>query len=339
MNNEAVEKVRASIEQLPEQYEQAWKESTEVKFPSEYKDVEKVIVCGMGGSGLPTHFITSVFAAKVPIILINGYDIPYWADKKTLVLLSSYSGETEETLSCGELAKKNNCRITGIASGGKLARWLRENNYPSYIFNPIYNPSGKPRLGIGYGIFGQLGLLGTLGLIQPIGGTLGNVVPREIKRMGSSFSLINKQARKLVPKLKGEGVMIFAADHLVGNAHIFANQLNETAKTFATWFSLPEANHHLLEGLKYPRENLVSIFLVSSSYSKMMQKRFELTAQVVKENKFETYEYRPKQGNLLGEALEVLLTTSIISLELGITYKENPLEIPWVDWFKKQLAK
>ncbi|MEK7182609.1 MAG: SIS domain-containing protein, partial [Patescibacteria group bacterium] len=72
---------------------------------------------------------------------------------------------------------------------------------------------------------------------------------------------------------------------------------------------------------------------------KMMQKRFELTAQVVKENKFETYEYRPKQGNLLGEALEVLLTTSIISLELGITYKENPLEIPWVDWFKKQLAK
>lgn len=339
MDQEATQKVKASIRGLSNQCEQAWDQSRKVELPQEYKTAENIVVCGMGGSGLPAHFITSVFALSVPITLVNGYDLPYWARGKTLVSLSSYSGDTEETLSCAREAKEHECMVIGITSGGRLGKWLDENGYPMYLFDPIHNPANKPRLGLGYGIFGQLGILDKLGFIQPVGEGLLRVIPQEIARMQELESEVEQKAKEVAQQLIGKEIMVFAADHLSGNAHICANQLNESAKTFAVWFALPEANHHLLEGLKHAPKNLVAILLLSSSYSPRVQRRFELTGEVIKKNNIEVIEYKPQQRNLLGEALEVLMLTSFFSLELAMLNKENPIKIPWVDWFKEQLEK
>lgn len=334
---QAIQKVRSSIISLPDQCEQAWDQSRKVELPSQYKTAENIVVCGMGGSGLPVHFITSVFASRVPTTLVNGYDLPYWVRGKTLVLLSSYSGDTQETLSCAREAKEHECMVVGITSGGRLGKWLDENGYPMYLFDPIHNPANKPRLGLGYGIFGQLGILDKLEFIQPVGEGLLKVIPQEIARMRSNDSSIRQKAYEIAKKMKNQAILIFSADHLSGNAHIFANQLNETAKTFAAWFTLPEANHHLLEGLKHKSGELVAFFLLSSFFDQGLQKRFQLTMEVIKKNHIAFVEYKPRSDNLFGEALETLQFTSYLSLELAILHHEDPLQIPWVDWFKKQL--
>lgn len=331
--------VKQSIELLPEQCLEAWNGAKSVNFPDDYQKIQNVVVAGMGGSGLPTHFITSVCATRVPVQLVNGYNLPYWAREGTLVFLASYSGNTEETLSCAEQAQRHHCFITGISSGGKLGRWLEENRYPAYIFKPVNNPSGKPRLGIGYMIFGELALLNILKLIVNIGPSIEEDVVKSIAYAKQGSNLITRTSEKTASNLRNKLTFIFAADHLVGNAHILANQLNETSKSLALWYVLPEANHHLMEGLKHPDFPKTGIFLESNMYLERVKKRFKLTRELFEKGGNTTAKYQPQGETVLTEALGTLLFSSWLSYYLSKIYKENPLLIPMVDWFKEQLEK
>lgn len=339
MVNEATQSVISSVEALPDQALQAWEDTRILEFPFAYKAARNIVVCGMGGSALPTHVIQSSVVSRIPVVLVRGYDIPAWVDKSTLLLLSSYSGGTEETLSCAQQAIERGAQITGVTSGGKLAQFLKEGNYPGYVFEPKHNPSGQPRMGLGYGIFGQLGVLERCGLITAVGGSLDRQVREAIKFVKQREQKINDEAERVAEKIQGKALIIFGADHLEGNAHVFANQTNETAKTFAGWFPLPEANHHLLEGLKRPQLPMAVVSLESDSYSSRMKKRFELTRQIAEKNGYTAHVYKPQKGALIQEVLEVLFFSSTATLQLAISYKEDPTAIPWVDFFKRELEK
>lgn len=332
--DENTKKGISSIEALPDQCQQAWDESRKVGFPEEYKSPWNVAVCGMGASGLPVDVVKSVFPTNVPLELVQSYDLPSWVGNKTLVVLSSYSGETEEVLSCAEQAAASGALLAGITTGGKLAEVLSHHGYPGYVFEPRHNPSAQPRFGLGYMIFSLLGILAKTSVI-----TETVSVEEGIRHMRQNEQKISAEAEEFTAKVKEKGMLVFAADHLSGNARIFANQLNETAKTFATAFTIPAANHHLLEGLKYPKENLVGVFLESSNYSDKMKKRFELTQAIVEKNGFSTYRYKLQKHSLVSEMLETLFFSSMASLQLALLYNEDPLETPWVDYFKEELSK
>lgn len=329
--------VQQSIELLPEQCLQAWNEAQKVVFDQNYQDIKNVVICGMGGSGLPTHFINSVFATRVPVHLVNGYDLPYWAHEQTLVVLSSYSGDTEETLSCLEQAQRHHCLIAGITSGGKLAEWFKDNRYPAFIFNPINNPSKKPRLGLGYMIFGELSLLYSLKLIVNVGPSMREDVLSSITHTKQQMKVLQKQGEKIAEKFKNKLIVVFGADHLAGNAHIAANQINESGKSLVMWYVIPEANHHLFEGLKHPGVPLGGLFLESTMYLESIKKRFKLTRELFEKSGAVSEKYQLKGDTILAEALETLIFTSWLSFYLAQVYKEDPLSIPTVDWFKKQL--
>lgn len=337
--DKATKKVIESVEALPRQAITAWEDSQKIEFPAEYKSARNIVVCGMGGSALPTHVIQSAVVSRIPLVLVRGYDIPAWVSKTTLVVLSSYSGGTEETLSCAEQAAARGALMTGITTGGKLAEKLAHHGHPGYVFEPKHNPSKQPRLGLGYMIFGLLGILDKLGLVGAVGGSLNAQVREAVEFARGAEQRINDDAEKLAKAVLLHGLLVFAADHLEGNAHVFANQTNETAKTFAAWFALPEANHHLLEGLKRPKAQLAGIFLESKHYSSRMKKRFELTRQIVEKNGYPAHVYKPQKGSLIGEALECLMFSSLVTLKLAIVYNENPTAIPWVDFFKEELEK
>ncbi len=339
---EAQQKVLDSIKQLPDQCLQAWEETKKLEFDSRGDEIWKVVSCGMGASGLPAHIITSAFKTNVPILSVNDYNLPSWVNEHTLVYLSSYSGNTEEVLSCAEQAQKNGCMVTGSTTGGQLGDFFQENNYPAYIFNPQHNPTGQPRMGLGYGLFGQLGILHKLEVVK--NGDMDIEVSEGIKKLESEVKDIKEVARAMAGNLQGSVLVVLAAEHLVGNAHVFANQLNETAKTFAAWFSIPEANHHLLEGLKHPAFKAKAIFLESARYGTSISKRFQLTKQVLEKNGIESYYYKPEidqkfpqDANALPEVLNVLMFSSYVSYYLSEAYNEDPLAIPWVDYFKKEL--
>lgn len=335
--NENYEKALSSARALPEQFLQAWEESSRMNFAPQYLTAENAVICGMGASGLPGQMITGLYPTKVPVALISDYHIPAWAGPKTLVFLSSYSGNTEEIVSCFQEAKIRGCLVTGATTGGRLAELLEAEGAPFYKYSPEHNPSGQPRLGLGYGMFGQMGILYKLGVLAGAD-TLDMDVKRGIEALRALEGQIEDSAKELAQNAKGNIMLVLTGEHLAGNAHAFANQLNETAKNLASWHALPEANHHLLEGLKNPKVPVLAVFLVSNNYAEAIKKRLVLTKDIVEKNRHKTYVYTPGMASKLGEVMEVLYLSSYSTILLAGLSGENSLAIPWVDYFKQELT-
>ena len=136
----------ASVEELPRQCEQAWEEVKAVVIPPEYRKAENIVVVGMGGSGLGSWLIDSLLAdrLKVPFEVVNDYALPLSVNEKTLVVLSSYSGTTEEVLTAFEEAYRRRAMCLGIAVGGTLADLMKERDLPFFLIDPKGPKKSRP---------------------------------------------------------------------------------------------------------------------------------------------------------------------------------------------------
>ncbi len=330
--------VYGATEMFISQCEQIWEDAKKIVFPEEYKNVKNIILCGMGGSAYSGYVIQSLFknSLKIPVISNNDYQLPACADENSLILLSSYSGSTEEVLLCGEEAYKKNIKVTGITIGGKLGELLAKHNAPHLLFDPKYNPSGQPRLGTGYMILGTISLLCRTGFLE-ISDT---DIAKTIAELKEFQDATKKSAKDIAKKLQGYIPVIFSAEFLNGNAHILRNQFNETSKSFSAFEDLPELNHHLLEGLKNPHDKkLMVLFLASTLYSAKLHKRTTLTQDVVEKNHIPFASYNAHGSTEISQMLNTLSFGGYVSLYLAFLYGLDPSLIPWVDYFKEQLAK
>jgi len=339
--------VLSSIKMLPDQARQAWKEVNKLEIKKELAGTKNIVVCGMGGSGLGGRVVDSLFEKKIraPIETFTQYYPPNYVNKDSLVVISSYSGNTEEALSCFNEAQKKGARIFGITTNGKLAKLLEKEKIDCYIFEPTYNPAKKPRLAIGYSIFAFLALLNKTEFItiskEEVGKAF-DVLEEYVKEFGPRVSLKNNLAKSAAVKLRGKVPIIVSSEHLTGIAHVFKNQLNETAKTFSASFDLPELNHHLLEGLGGPpkvKEILHFLFYSSELYSAGVKKRYPITQEVVVENSVEYSIYQTRSKIKLEQVMELLVFGSFVCFYLAFLMGVDPSEIPWVDFFKEKLSK
>lgn len=338
MNSLDPKNVLGSVEMFLDQCEQIWNEASSLKFPEEYQQVKNIVVCGMGGSAYGGYVVPALFKdqLKVPLLSNNDYHIPAFTDTNTLAILSSYSGGTEEVLSAKEEAQKRGLKITGLTIGGELADFFKKDHIPSLIFEPKFNPSGQPRLGMGYMVLGIIAILNKLRLIS----ISDEEVTQAVSEVRQAQDQIKKQAQNLAEKIQGAIPIIFAAEFLVGNAHILRNQFNETSKSFSAFSPLPELNHHLMEGLKNPPDKKLFVLFISSDiYSDKLRKRVELTKDVVERNSVEWGEYQPSGSSKLSQVLNVLSFGGFLTYYLAMLYGQDPSVIPWVDYFKEQLEK
>ena len=149
-----------SLQSLGKQAEQVWQQAKGLKIPIDYKKVNRVVVCGMGGSAIGADVVRSVFASelKIPVQIVNDYSPPAFVDNKTLVIASSYSGNTEEVGNALKLAKVRKAKLIIISAGGNLQTFAKKNKIPAFIFTTENNPCNSPRMGLGYSIIGQLAL-------------------------------------------------------------------------------------------------------------------------------------------------------------------------------------
>ena len=336
-----------SIQLLGKQVEEVLALAKKVKIPASYKKASNIVILGMGGSALGAHLIKSVFleSLKIPVEIVNGYIAPEFVNKNSLVIASSYSGSTEEVLNAVGDAKKKQAKIMVITSGGKLADWAKQNQIPSLVFTTNNNPCGSPRMGLGYSIFGQIALLVNADLLKLSVAEIKNVL-QTISKFNSLFGVDNPEeknpAKQLATGLLGKSVWFAASEHLVGNAHIAANQMNENAKRFAGYFVVPEMNHHLMEGLLFPENNNQSIkflLLESELYDERAQKRYEITKQILAKNNIGNVSYKCQEKNKFLQACEALVLFSYISFYSAMLQGIDPTAIPVVDFFKEQLKK
>ena len=208
--------VLESIEMSGEQINQAWQEFKKIKIPKSYKNINKVLINGMGGSALGGHILSSVFfdQLKVPVGIINSYSLPASLDKKTLYIISSYSGDTEEPVSTFVEAKKKGAKIFGIASGGKLGRLIKQGKMPGFVFEPTFNPSAQPRMGLGYSLAAQLALFKKFGLVKVSDSQIRNYLVA-LNRLQAKFGAYRPSsknpAKKLARQLADKAPMIVAS--------------------------------------------------------------------------------------------------------------------------------
>lgn len=322
---------------LEAQCKQVVQDFKKIKVPNDYKNIKNIVISGMGGSSYGGHVALSLLKDQlsIPLYVNNDYFLPGFVNEQSLVILISYSGSTEETLASSEDAKKRGAKIAGLTSGGKLGDFLKTSSDFYYIFDPKNNPSGQPRLGTGYTVLGTLLLLDKLGI-----GVSFEQVDAFISELDSNTKEIKNTSIEFAKKLQGNIPLIFAADFLEGNAHIIRNQFNETSKTFSAFSPVPELNHHLMEGLKYPKDKKLKVlFLESDLYSDIYKKRLKLTQDVISKNQIEFISFRPHGSSKISQVLATLSFGGYVTFYLGILYNEDPSLIPWVDYFKEQLAK
>lgn len=296
-----------------------------------------MVFCGMGASIYGALVMKALQGPQMefPSEVVTDYHLPTYVNEHTLVVLTSYSGTTEEVLSCAEEAKEKGAKMVVLTKGDKLGEFAKKNNVPSYIFDGALNPSGTPRLGAGYTILGLLGLLNKVGILD----IEEQEVENALIRLGEKIPEIKRKAMQESDLYTGAVPIIISAEHLSGNAQIFRNQFNETSKTFSAYYLVPDLNHHLMEGLQFPKTaSLAFIALNSPNYTARIRKRMSLTMDVLKQNNRPYKEFMTNGQTLYDDFLEVLMYGSYLTLYLGLRHDQNPAVNPWVDYFKKQLA-
>lgn len=340
-------KVVESLDNLKNQLQQSFSEIQRIDFPFDYKKVKNIVFCGMGGSRFPALIVKELFKTEInlPIIINDDYLLPNFIDKNSLVILSSYSGTTEEVIENYKQALEKKAKIIGITTGGETAKTLQEKKFPLYIFNPIYNPSGQPRIGFGYSVGSFLGLLIKLNFLKIKKEIIFNSLQKMsqlIKNLKLEIPTENNPAKKLAVDLYQKYPYFVVAEFLTGWGNAISNQTNETAKTIATYRVIPELNHHLMEGLKNPstiKNLLIFVFFFSNLYSTSIKKRFFITKEVVEKNKIKTLWVEIQGKNKIEQTFYAMALGSYLSMYLSVLYKEDPSIIPYVDYFKKRLKE
>jgi len=335
-----------SVDALADQVRHAWEACQKVKV-SLSEPVHNVVVVGMGGSALGPDVFKHAFKSEltVPFEVYNSYELPAYANKNTLVVLSSYSGTTEEVLFAGKQAEQLGAQIMVIAAGGDLKKLADDKGYPAYIIDPKFNPSNQPRMAIGYAITGLIGMM--------VQAQLANITDTEIQEVVNTIIQVSEKLRVEVPQQENQAKLLafqsierrpifVASDFLVGAAHVGANQWNENAKIFADYKIIPEINHHLMEGLRFPKsnnDNHVFYFFQSELYSPRVQKRMTLTQAVVEQNKIETMAIKLESETKLTQVFELITLLAYAGFYVSMLEGINPSPIPFVDWFKDELSK
>jgi len=339
--------VLGSVQSLADQVSDAWEQVKSLDISIDTASVKNIIVAGMGGSQLGPDVIKGVFKNElhVPLEIYNDYHLPAYAGKESLVLLSSYSGTTEEVLSAAEDAKKSGAQIMVICTGGDLQKMAEENNWPVYVMNPQHNPSNQPRMAIGYSVFGVIAMFIKAGVLKIDEMLVGKVVERiRETTLGLNVDIPQDKnpAKQMAFNMLGRVPVLVGAEHLQGALHVSNNQRNENAKTYSEYRILPEINHHLLEGLRFPVENSKNLYFVlfqSSLYHDRTQRRVEVTQDVIEQAAIDNTSMYIDSVTRLEQAFEVITFGAFTNFYLAMLEGIDPAPIDTVDYFKEQLKK
>lgn len=335
-----------SIEQLGEQIVQTYDEVGNLTIPEDFKSVKNIVFSGMGGSSLGAYVAKALLRStlKIPFEIINDYYIPEYVDQDSLVVVQSYSGTTEESLSGFGHAVTKGANIFTIASGGKLEEESKKVDAIFFKINPLHNPSGQPRMAIGYSIFAILTLFSRIGLFDMNNDEATQILKNTNANnllWGKAMDVGNNEAKQLAQVMHHKIPVYLAGEHLVGAIHAMRNQFHENAKGMSVTFPIPEADHHLLEALQFPKQLAEDVFFVllqSELYGERIHARVEKTAEIVIENDCKADVISITGATRLQQVINAIQFGAYVALYSAMLNELDPAPIPWVENFKKKIA-
>ncbi|MBI9048488.1 MAG: bifunctional phosphoglucose/phosphomannose isomerase [Anaerolineaceae bacterium] len=326
---------------LPEQLKKAWEVANTFPLP-EYKPVSQIVIAGMGGSAIGGDLLASYISdlASVPVVVHRDYDLPAWANgTHTLVIASSHSGNTEETLSAYAKAKENGCQILCISTGGKLAQYAQADKKPLWKFDH----KGQPRAAVGYSFGILLAFVSRMGIVSD----QNDIVLQTVQSMtevqkdyGMEIPTPKNPAKRMAGQMQNRWVAVFACGRMSPIARRWKGQISEIAKAWAQFEFLPEANHNTLAGLVNPEELIpttMAIFLRSEFDHQRNQLRTELTRKSFMVEGFGTDMIDAKGEQPLAQMFNTLLYGDYIAFYLAMLYKADPTPVEMIENFKKEM--
>jgi glucose/mannose-6-phosphate isomerase len=331
----------AQVDGLPQQLLAAYALGMRLSLPA-FQPFRQVVIAGMGGSALGGEMLAACTAGQcsLPITIHHDYGLPAWATgPETLVIATSFSGSTEETIHAFQRAGHGGCQRLAFCQGGQLAEEARAAAAPLWTFEH----RGQPRAGLGWLFAPLLALSFRLGLIPDPEPGLRRAVDGMLQQQASLHSEVpvaHNPAKRLAGQLAGRMVLIIAPQPLEPAAHRWKAQLNETAKTWAQVDLLPEADHNTLEGLMYPPDPLdhtITLFLRRPGDPARIRSRIELTRRAFMLAGLNTDIITAPGQNLIENLLTCIHFGDYTAFYLAMLNGEDPSQVSAIAGLKKEL--
>jgi glucose/mannose-6-phosphate isomerase len=295
---------------------------------------QNILITGLGGSGIGGTIAGEIVSAEcpVPVTVNKDYFLPAFVNQDTLVIVSSYSGNTEETLYAMEEAMKRKAVIVCITSGGKVADIAKEHNYDLILIPP----GMPPRACLGYSLPQLFFVLKKFNLVKF---DFKSQVTSAIALIKKEEDAIRKEAMAVTEFLFKKMPVIYAVDGYNGVATRIRQQLNENSKTLCWHHVIPEMNHNELVGWAGGNESIAVLLIRNKSDFSRSQARIEINKKVFQKYTPHVYELWSKGNSQLEQSLYLIHLTDWVSCFLAEKNSVDASEINVINELKGALAK
>lgn len=333
--------MRAQIDGLPDQLQSAWELGQTLPLPK-LDDIQNIILCAMGDSASSAELVAASVSSSLslPVYVHRGYSLPGYANEKTLVVCLSHSGNSEEVLDAFETARKNNCQIVAISTGGELTKRAQAKNIP--VWNFTY--AGMDTTAIAYPFALTLALFARHGFIpDPSAGVAEAVamMKRSQQHIVPEVIAAKNPAKRYAGQLVGRWVTFVGTDLLAPVARRWKTQINQLAKAGANFEIIPEATHNTLIATLNPNPTLnshtMTLFMKAPSDHPRNKLRSDLMRQAFMLEALNTDVIEGRGDSVIAHLWTLILFGDYMAYYLAMAYGADPSEEDAFLNFKRSL--
>ena len=300
-------------------------------------DFQNLIVCGMGGSALPGDIIKALPHFNLPVIVHRSYGLPREANEKSLIFISSYSGNTEEVIDSLNEAKKNNFNIIAFSKGGEIEKnCLRDKISHIKYFE---EESGfQPRFALGEA-FSAMML--TLSRFELLPHNPKSKLEELAEILSGKNKFLEEQGKEIAEKIFGKIVLVYAPHDLRCLSYIWKINFNETSKIPAFANSFPELNHNEINGFaniaEVAENKIIILNLQDKDSFERLNKRAKITSLLLQDYGIKTIDIEISGVNILDKIFSSIILSMWTSYYLALLYKTDPITVKVMEEFKAKL--
>lgn len=333
------------LQGLPSQCRQAWQEAKRTEVPADWRQCTEVIVAGMGGSAIAGNLVSDLAgpSSSMPIRIVRDFRIPgiLTGNKPgQLIVVCSFSGETEETLAMFDQARSAGVAMAAITGGGTLARRAAEAGIPMMTVDA----PGEPRSAVGYNLMLLASLLDRIGVLSVSDKDVDEaVVSAEsmASQVGIEVPTEDNEAKLLAIDLVGRLVLVYGGGVLSGMALRWKSQINENGKSWAFAELLPELFHNSVESFPSGpeiRQRTTALLLKPHQTTPELGRRYEVLSETLYSAGIDNGMFIGPPGGPLAQSLSMIVLGDYLSYYLGLLNGINPSETPIIDISKERLS-
>jgi glucose/mannose-6-phosphate isomerase len=332
------------IAEMGQQMEEAGRLVSAFAHPGqEYARARNIVILGMGGSAIGGDLVRSLmdYEATIPVTVSRDYRPPGFTGPDTLVIASSYSGGTEETLSATRVALDRRARVIAVTTGGPLADIAGAQGMPVLRFE--YSSQPRAALGFSFGLL--LGLMVKLGYLSQSEVDLSGAIAMAkslSSSLGPAMPLDSNPAKQMATRLQGRLPVVYGAGILSEVARRWKGQFNENSKAWSYFEQLPELNHNAVVGYENPSELAARIHIVtlsSSTYHVRVAERVRITSEILDKRGISHETVEAEGVTPLAQMVHAIVTGDYASYYLAALYGTDPTPVSTIDFLKEQLGR